>query len=179
MLFGDILRIAWPSFLELLLTQLTSMADQMMVGNLPGETGVQALSAVGITILPKFLMMTMVSALNVGSTAVAARFRGMGDRQKVNEVLRQALILNLILSVLFMGVGLILAPALMRMMGGAGLSDQAFDYAVTYFRIQMYGFIPLCLTFTVTALLRGIGDTKNPFFYNTMANIINVGFNSC
>ena len=177
MFFGDIVRIAWPSFLELLLTQLTSMADQMMVGNLPGELGVQALSAVGITLLPKFLMMTMVSALNVGSTAVAARFRGMGNREKVNEVLRQSLVLNFLLSILFMGVGLILAPALMRMNGGAGLSDEAFAFAVTYFRIQMYGFIPLCLTFTVTALLRGIGDTKNPFYCNTMANVINVVFN--
>ena len=177
MLFGDILRIAWPSFLELLLTQLTSMADQMMVGNLPGEVGVQALSAVGITILPKFLMMTMITALNVGSTAVAARFRGMGDRDRVNEVLRQALVLNLLLSVLFMGVGLVLAPTLMRMMGGAGLSDEAFGFAVTYFRIQMYGFVPLCMTFTVTALLRGIGDTKNPFYYNTLANVVNVIFN--
>ena len=177
MLFGDILRIAWPSFLELLLTQLTSMADQMMVGNLPGKVGVQALSAVGITILPKFLMMTMISALNVGSTAVAARFRGMGDRDRVNEVLRQALVLNLLLSVLFMGVGLVLAPTLMRMMGGAGLSDEAFGFAVTYFRIQMYGFVPLCMTFTVTALLRGIGDTKNPFYYNTLANVVNVIFN--
>ncbi len=177
MLFGDILRIAWPSFLELLLTQLTSMADQMMVGNLPGKVGVQALSAVGITILPKFLMMTMISALNVGSTAVAARFRGMGDRDRVNEVLRQALVLNLLLSVLFMGVGLVLAPTLMRMMGGAGLSDEAFGFAVTYFRIQMYGFVPLCMTFTVTALLRGIGDTKNPFYYNTLANVVNVLFN--
>ena len=177
MLYGDIVRIAWPSFLELLLTQLTSMADQMMVGNLPGEVGVQALSAVGITLLPKFLMMTMVTALNVGSTAVAARFRGMGNREKVNDVLRQALVLNLFLSILFMGVGLLIAPALMRMMGGAGLSDQAFDFAVTYFRIQMYGFVPLCVTFTVTALLRGIGNTKHPFFYNTMANVINVVFN--
>lgn len=177
MLFGDILRIAWPSFLELLLTQLTSMADQMMVGNLPGEVGVQALSAVGITILPKFLMMTMITALNVGSTAVAARFRGMGDRDRVNEVLRQALVLNLLLSVLFMGLGLVLAPTLMRMMGGAGLSDEAFGFAVTYFRIQMYGFVPLCMTFTVTALLRGIGDTKNPFYYNTLANVVNVLFN--
>lgn len=177
MLFGDILRIAWPSFLELLLTQLTSMADQMMVGNLPGELGVQALSAVGITILPKFLMMTMVSALNVGSTAVAARYRGMGDQDRGNEVLRQSLVLNLFLSILFMGVGLVLAPSLMRLNGGAGLSDEAFNFAVTYFRIQMYGFIPLCLTFTVTALLRGIGDTRNPFYYNTMANVINVVFN--
>ena len=177
MFFGDIVRIAWPSFLELLLTQLTSMADQMMVGNLPGELGVQALSAVGITILPKFLMMTMVSALNVGSTAVAARFRGMGDREKVNEVLRQSLVLNFMLSIVFMAVGLVATPALMRMMGGAGLSDEAFGFAVTYFRIQMYGFVPLCMTFTVTALLRGIGDTRNPFYYNTMANVINVVFN--
>ena len=177
MLFGDVVRIAWPSFLELLLTQLTSMADQMMVGNLPGELGVQALSAVGITLLPKFLMMTMVTALNVGSTAVAARYRGMGNQNRVNEVLRQALVLNFLLSVVFMFVGLLTAPALMRMMGGAGLSQEAFDYGVTYFNIQMYGFVPLCMTFTVTALLRGIGDTKNPFYYNTMANIINVAFN--
>ena len=177
MLYRDSFRIAWPSFLELLLTQLTSMADQIMVGHLPGQTGVQALSALGITLLPKFLMITVVAALNVGSTAVAARYRGRGEREKVNEVLRQALVLNLVMSVLFMLVGLASAPALLRMMGGKGLSKEAFAFALQYFRIQMYGFVPLCMTFTITALLRGIGDSRNPLFYNTLANIINIIFN--
>ena len=33
-LYGDIIRIAWPSFVELLLTQLASMVDLMMVGSI-------------------------------------------------------------------------------------------------------------------------------------------------
>lgn len=36
MLMKDVLRIAGPSFVELTLTQLTSMADLMMVGQLGG-----------------------------------------------------------------------------------------------------------------------------------------------
>ncbi len=55
MLMKDVLRIAGPSFVELTLTQLTSMADLMMVGQL----GAWAITAVGLTTQPKFLMMTM------------------------------------------------------------------------------------------------------------------------
>ena len=36
-LYRDIIRIAWPSFVELLLTQLTSMVDLMMVGSMGGK----------------------------------------------------------------------------------------------------------------------------------------------
>ena len=83
-LYGDIFRIAGPSFIELVLTQLTSMADQIMVGQLPGTMGVAALSAVGISMQPKFLLMTMIMALNVGATAMVARFRGRGDQKRAN-----------------------------------------------------------------------------------------------
>ena len=34
MLYSDVVRIAWPSLIELTLTQLTSMVDLMMVGGL-------------------------------------------------------------------------------------------------------------------------------------------------
>ena len=33
MMYRDVVRIAWPSFIELTLTQLASMVDLMMVGN--------------------------------------------------------------------------------------------------------------------------------------------------
>ena len=67
-LYRDIILIAWPSLVELLLTQLTSIADQIMVGHLPGQEGVNALAAVGLAAQPKFLLMTMIQALNVGAT---------------------------------------------------------------------------------------------------------------
>ena len=52
-LYRDIIRIAWPSFVELVLTQLASMVDLMMVGQIgvgvDPQMGAQALTAVGLT----------------------------------------------------------------------------------------------------------------------------------
>ena len=68
-LYRDIIRIAWPSFVELLLTQLASMVDLMMVGSMGGkahpEIGTQALAAVGLTTQPKFLLMTAFAASRI------------------------------------------------------------------------------------------------------------------
>ena len=157
-LYRDVILIALPSLIELVLTQLTSIADQMMVGNLPGQEGIVALTAVGLASQPKFLLMTMVQAMNVGATAVIAR-------------------LNLLMSVLFMAVGLASSRWLISFMGGTGISAEALALGKQYLDIQLYGFIPLCVTITVTAALRGIGDTKTPMIYNTVANVINLGFN--
>lgn len=56
-LYKDIIHIAWPSFIELLLTQLASMVDMMMVGRIGGDAnpqlGLDALTAVGLTTQPK------------------------------------------------------------------------------------------------------------------------------
>ena len=177
MLYSDIIRIAGPSFLELILTQLTSMADQIMVGHLAGTAGVAALSAVGLSAQPKFLLMTMVQSLNIGATAMVARFRGQQNREKANQTFRQSIVLNLVISAIMVILGLTFAAPLLRFMGGAGISDEAFGFAMDYFTIQMYGFIPLCMTFTTTAVLRGIGETRKPLMYNTIANVVNVCFN--
>lgn len=176
-IYKDVLRIAWPSFLELVLTQITSMVDQMMVGQIAGNAGVMALAAVGLAAQPKFLLMTVMMALNVGSTAMVARFRGQGDREKANVVFRQSLLFNFVLSLVFMIVGILCTTPLLHFMGGDSISPETYKYASDYFLIQMYGFVPLCLTFTITAVLRGIGDTKTSLMYNTIANVVNVIFN--
>ena len=174
----DVVVIALPSLVELVLTQLTGIADQIMVGRLPGREGVLALSAVGLAAQPKFLLMTMIQALNVGATALIARFRGQQDRAKANRVFSQAIALNLIISTVFMLLGIVLAEPLIRFMSGEGkLEEATIKAGVDYFLIQMYGFIPLCVGFTITASLRGIGETKLPLFYNSLANVINLFFN--
>ena len=179
-LMRDVARIAWPSLLELILAQLTSMADQVMVGRIPGEAGVQGLSAVGLAMQPKFLLMIMVMSLNVGSTAVIARYRGQKNQVKANQVFRQALILNLIIGVFFLLFGRLTSAWLIRLMSGgsrATIDALTMQKATNYLNIQLYGFLPVMFTFTITAALRGIGDSRVPLFYNTTANVVNVIFN--
>lgn len=173
-LMRDVILIAWPSLLELILTQLTSMVDQMMVGRLPGQEGIAALSAVGLATQPKFLLFTMIIALNTGSTAVIARYRGQQNQFKANQTFFQALLLNVLMSGAFMVLGLVFAEPLIRFMGAGGITQETLAMAVDYLRIQLYGFIPVCLTSTVTAALRGVGDTRTPLAYNVIANLVNV-----
>lgn len=176
-LMRDVAVIAWPSLIEMILTQLTSIADQIMVGRMPGEAGIVGLSAVGLAMQPKFLLMTMVLAMNIGATAVIARYRGQQNQEKAQQAFRQVLLLNGLVSTFFMILGLSIAPQLIHFMSGNGIGAEAMSEATRYLRIQLYGFLPLALTFTVTAALRGIGDSKIPMLYNTLANALNLVFN--
>ena len=168
MLYSDIVRLAWPSLLELTLTQLTSMVDLMMVGGL----GAWAITAVGLTTQPKFLLMTMFVAMNVGATAMVARYRGAGEPEKANEVLKQALFLTFTLSFVSSFIGYIYSEQLVRFMGAADAETLAGG--AVYLKIQMIGLVPLALTSTFTATLRGVGHTRVAMVYNLVANLVNV-----
>lgn len=176
MLTRDVIMLAWPSLLESILTQLTSIADQIMVGRIPGEMGVIALAAVGLSYQPKFLLMTAIQALNVGATAVIARYRGQQNQERANLVFRHAVLINFILSILIMIAGLFASDWMVRFMG-TNISEETIQLGVQYLKIQFWGMIPLCLTFTMTAALRGTGDSRTPMIYNTAANVVNLILN--
>ena len=171
MLYSDVVRIAWPSLIELTLPQLTSMVDLMMVGGL----GPWAITAVGLSVQPRFLSMTMFIAMNVGATALVARYRGAGKPERANEVLRQALLLSLILSVLCGAAGYIYADRLIAFMGAADAETLAGG--TVYLRIQMLTLPIFAVTSTITAALRGVGHTRVAMAYNITANVVNVIFN--
>lgn len=171
MLYNDVVKIAWPSLVELTLTQLASMVDLMMVGSL----GPWAISAVGLTMQPKFLMMTMFMAMNVGATALVARFKGQDNPKKANIVLNQAILLTFVLSIVASIIGFIFAEPMIKFMGAA--DKETLVGGTIYLKIQMAGFVAMALTSTVTAALRGIGDSKTAMKYNLIANLVNVVFN--
>ena len=167
-LYSDVINIAWPSFIELMLTQLASMVDMMMVGSL----GAWALAAVGLTTQPKFLLMTLFMAMNTGATALIARCKGAGQQEKANLVLRQALLMTFVLATNSSILGFIFTEPLIIFTGTA--DPETLGPAVTYLRIQMVGFITMALTSTVTAALRGVGDSRTAMVYNIVANVVNV-----
>lgn len=178
-LYKDIIRIAWPSFVELLLTQLASMVDLMMVGSMGGkahpEIGVQALSAVGLTTQPKFLLMGAFIALNTGVTALVARYKGQNDKEKANLVVRQGLMLTFCITVILSILGTVFARPMVVFMGGK--EEIVIKWATQYLQIQMIGFMTMALTSTITASLRAVGDSKTCMIYNLIANAVNVVFN--
>ena len=171
MLYKDIFRIASPTCIELALTSLVSMVDLMMVGNL----GTEAISAVGLTTQPKFILMTMVMSMNVGATALVSQSKGAGNQHKANVYMRQALIMNLVLAVVLSIIGFFSAKALVLFMGAE--TPNILKEGTIYLQIQMASFVFFAITSTITAVLRGIGISKTAMYYNSIANLVNIILN--
>jgi len=167
----DIFKIAWPAIVELILVQLCTVIDNMMVGKL----GASELASVAYCTQPKFLLLCTFIALNAGTTALIARFKGMDERYNAVNALRQSLILSFFLSVVISVVGYIFAQDMVIFMGAD--SDVTITNGTYYMQIQMAGFVFNALSLCITAGLRGIGKTKVSMYYNMSANIINVIFN--
>ncbi len=173
-LYKDILRIAWPSLIELFLSSLVNMVDTMMVGQI---VGADALSAVGLASQPKFIFMSMLMALNTGATALVARARGANNQEQANSVLRQSIVFAAIISIICAIVGTAVSEPLIRFMANGGMPEEIIKDATVYLQIQMVAFPTGALSFSITAALRGTGNTKAAMVYNIVANLVNICLN--
>jgi len=169
-LHKTVLSIAAPAVAELILTSLTQLADTVMVGKL----GAYAISAVGLTTQPRFIMLSVFIALNVGTTALVARFKGQNNKKDADLVTAQAILLTIVVAAILTVPGMVFARQMVMFMGAGSDTVEA---ASGYFGILMAGFIPTALPITISALLRGVGDTKIAMRFNIAANVINIVFN--
>lgn len=170
MAYSNFLKIAWPSALEALLVGMIAAVDTMMVGTL----GEKAITAVGITNQPKFILLAMIYSLNVGITAVTARRKGQGDQKGANRTVRAGILICIAASVLMATLGFLLAKPILLV---AGAEDTYIADAVTYFRVLMFSIPFQALNLTINAAQRGCGKTKISMWTNIVSNIVNIIFN--
>lgn len=162
--------MAWPSAVESVLVSLVGMIDTMMVGTI----GHEAIAAVGLTTQPRFVFLSIVISLNIGVTAVVARKRGEEDSEGAGNVLRQAIVISVIISLLSTLVGIIFAEPIM---GFAGAGPDTIKDSVDYFRIIMAGMLFNSLLLTINAAQRGVGKTRIAMKTNLIANGVNIVLN--
>ena len=173
MLYRDVVNIGWPAFMELMLMQLVGMFDQIQVGTL----GPYAISAVGISNLPMFLLMTAIMALNTGTMALVARARGRGDQDGANRILNQGVLMNAIVGIVMFSVAMTFARPLIGIMGSD--DPQTVEAAIIYFRWRRLGMLPMAFTSVFTSAFRAVGNSRITLVYNTIANVVNVFLNYC
>ena len=169
-------KTAWPSMLETFLVGLIGLLDTVMVGALGGKLGDDAIAGVGITGQPRMILFAAIFSLNIGVTAVVARRRGEGDREKANETLMQSLIVCFFVVILMGALGFFFARPLM-LLAGAKEGTRILDFAVQYFKITSIGFVFSSLGLVMNAAQRGSGNTRISMYTNITANVVNLVFN--
>lgn len=170
---SDVIKVAWPVLVELLLGSLFGMIDMMMLGRMK-DTSLAAASvaAVGMTNQPLFIGLALVQALNIGGTAMVARYFGSDQKDKIETTLKHVMLLNLfMLAIPLSIIGIIFSDSILKFMGA---EPDALQAGRIYFKVIMVGFVFQALNMSMSAALRGIGETKIPMRINLRANFFNV-----
>ena len=169
-IYSRTLNMALPATTETVLVGMMGIIDTIMVGTI----GAAAIAAVGITNQPRFIVLSIVIALNMGVTAIVARRKGGGEITQAQSSLKQAILLSLFISLLLSSAAYLAAYPLLSL---AGAGSDIIDDSVMFFRITVLS-IPLAsLGMTINAAQRGAGNTRISMRTNIAANVIKIIFN--
>ena len=170
-IFVKIVVFAIPLILSGILQLLFNAADLIVVGRFAGS---QSLAAVGSTSALINLLVNVFIGLSVGANVMVARFYGAGQQRDLEETVHTAMVMAAAGGAILIGVGVILADPLLKLMG---TPDDVLPLAALYMKIFFVG-MPVNLLYNFgSAILRAVGDTKRPLYFLLAAGIVNVLLN--
>jgi putative MATE family efflux protein len=161
-----IFLLAVPMVLETVMESVFAVVDVFFVSRL----GADAVATVGLTESMMILVYSLAMGLGIGATATVARRIGERDAEGAAHAAAQAILLGLIVSVILGVLGIILAPNLLRMMGGSPtvIANAAF------MQVMLGGNATVLLLFLINAIFRGAGDAAIAMRVLWLANWINI-----
>ncbi len=166
-----IVLFSLPLMAASILQLLFNAADVIVVGRF---VGAQAMAAVGSTTALINLIINFFVGLSVGVNVCVARFFA-GDRQKdLTDTIQTAIFTAVLSGILLLVVGVTLAKPMLELMGSP---EDVINDSVTYLRIYFLGMPALMIYDFSAAILRAVGDTKRPLYFQVAAGIINVILN--
>lgn len=147
---------------------LYSTIDMIIVGKYVGTAGLSAVSQ-SSSIL-NFVTMVCLGFSNGGQVLVAQAL-GAGKRKEMNEII--GTLFSLILAIaLIMSAGFLIART--QILHVMNIPAESFDMAMDYLIICGMGLVFTAGYNMVSAVLRGMGDSKRPFIFICLASLINL-----
>ena len=164
----QLLRFATPLFLANLLQVVYNMADMVIVGQVMGSVGLSAVSIGGD--VSSFLTFVAMGFSNAGQVIIS-QFIGAGQRKKVGAFVGTMFTFLVGFALVLGGVCLIFREQVLTLMNTPAA---AWDQALAYSTVCIAGLVFIYGYNMVSAVLRGMGDSKHPFIFITLAAVMNI-----
>ena len=164
----QLIVFAWPLFLSNLLQVVYNMVDMMVVGNVLGKTGISAVAVGGD--VSNLLTFVAMGFSNAGQVLIA-RYIGKKEREKIGTFVGTMASFLATCAITLSIIGLIFQQGLLRLMN---TPPEALEGAVSYATICMSGLVFIYGYNIVSAILRGMGDSKHPFIFISIAAVLNL-----
>lgn len=162
------LRFSVPFMLSNAMQVLYSIVDMIVVGKFVGSAGLSAVStASGV-----FTFMTMLCmGFSTGGQVYISQLIGAGKREKLNATIGTLFSVVTLIGAVMTVVGLIFKAPVLSIMN---TPEESFAMALDYMLVCSIGIIFTYGYNMVSAVLRGMGDSKHPFLFIVIAAIMNL-----
>ena len=141
----------------------------VIVGQFCGKSGITGVSIGGQI---NILVTGAALGLAIGGTVLIAQYGGAKKYDDQKSTIGTMTTLYIILSAVLTVVMVLLTKPILRLLK---TPDNAFEEAVRYLTICMLGTVFMFLYNAISAILRGMGDSKRPLYFVAIAAAVNVG----
>lgn len=172
MTYGDISKQLFmftiPILLSQILQQFYNIADTAIIGR---YIGTDALAAIGSTGLLISVIVNFFIGLSTGISAVIANQFGANEYDKLKKSISTSLAVSVLLGIVFtIGSLIFMKPIINILQTPKGV----YSLAIDYLKICFLGITFQLLYNIGTAILRALGNTKDPLYFLIFSCILNL-----
>ena len=166
--FKNVIILSLPYLLSYFLQTLYGMADLFIIGQFEGVASTTAVS-IGSQVM--HMITVMLVGLAMGTTVSIGQAIGSKDKKRVAEGIGNTVILFMGVALVLMTVLLLLKKPIVTVMS---TPQEAVMGTISYLTICFIG-IPFITAYNIiSAIFRGMGDSKSPMYFIAIACAANI-----
>ncbi len=162
----ETINLAYPVSIGMLGHVMFGVVDSMMVG----RVGAIPLAASSLVNGLVFLIIVFGLGMTLAITPLVAIAKGKNDTEQCGVILRQALLVNTVFSILLVVLTYFLANLIAFLNQPPKVAEQAISYA----KILSFSIIPFIVFQSYRQFVEGLSYTRPPMYITIMANLVNV-----
>lgn len=163
-----LIRFAFPLFLSNLLQAVYNVVDMVVVGHVVGEVGLSGLSVGGDVL--SFLTFISMGFSNA-SQVIISQYVGAGKKEKLSRFIGT---MSSFLFLCAIGMSALCLIFREQILGLLNTPAESWGQALSYATVCSFGLIFIYGYNIVSAIMRGLGDSKRPFMFIAIATVVNL-----
>lgn len=164
----QLLRFSLPFLASNLLQALYNVADMYVVGRFCDSSAISGVSIGGQFTM---LILNIVAGLSIGGQVLIAQYNGAKMYDAQRRTIGTMLTLYIFAAAIMTTLMLVFSTPLLHLINTPA---ESFAQAQSYMNICMGGIIFIFGYNAISAILRGMGDSKRPLVFVAIATVINI-----
>ncbi|MEG2786322.1 MAG: MATE family efflux transporter [Romboutsia sp.] len=164
----SIFLFTMPMLIGSLFQQLYNTADSIIVGQFIGKDAMAAVSGANPIM---FLLTSLLLGISLGFSILISQYYGSKDIVKVKTTIDTTYIFVFISSIIITLIGVTCSGFLLKFMN---TPDAVYQQSKSYLTIIFLGTLFSAGYNSVSAILRGLGDSTTPLYFLIIATVLNI-----